>query len=78
MILCCKLLVVVVFAVFFSKSSGRFRVKKSQIYIATIICLGIIVFNSFTLKESNDINKPLNWMSGTFIIIMLAMDGYKP
>lgn len=69
----CNLLSVVLFAVFFSKVSRQLRVSKSHIFVAVIICVGIVIFNLFEHKKSDGINKPLTAWPLILILSNLIM-----
>lgn len=65
----CNLLAVVLFAVFFSSVSDELRVSKRHIFVALVICIGIVIFNLFQHQKSDGVNNPL---TGWALVLLLA------
>lgn len=74
----CQLIIIVLMAVFLSNSSPRFKVHKRQIVIAIFLCLGIGLYSFFDNKDEKGPNKPVTWISGIMMLIMLLAGGYRP
>ncbi len=75
---CCKLLAVVLFAVFFSSASSHFKVEKRQLLVAGLIRVGIVIFNVFGTHDPSNVNKPFDIWSSLLMLFTLILEGYRP
>lgn len=80
LIMCCKLLAVVLFAVFFGKADGKFKIGNKDIFVAGLVCVGIFVFKFFGERDAGKggVDKEFSLWTVGLMGFVLMLEGYRP